>query len=90
MALSLGAPCIYVLIPCFWSVPQKLLAGMQAAAGIAAINSLGNVGGFIGQNVMPWVQHVTGSVAAPMLVPSCALLVFAVAASIMALRLRRQ
>ncbi|HWK45188.1 MAG TPA: MFS transporter [Stellaceae bacterium] len=79
-ALSIGAPCLYVMLPCFWSVPPRLLSGAQAAAGIAAINALGNIGGFVGQNIMPWVKEITGSVAAPMLVPAVCLLVLGVGA----------
>ncbi|HEV2676386.1 MAG TPA: MFS transporter [Aliidongia sp.] len=79
-ALALGAPCLYVMIPCFWSVPARLLTGAQAAAGIAAINSLGNIGGFVGQNIMPWVKDTTGSDAAPMLVPAACLAVLGLGA----------
>ncbi|MBV9734979.1 MAG: MFS transporter [Acidisphaera sp.] len=81
-ALAIGAPCLYIMIPCFWSVPPRLLHGVQAASGIAAINSLGNLGGFFGQNAMPWVQHATGSVSAPMLVPAGCLAVLGVGAII--------
>jgi cyanate permease len=78
IALCFGAPCMYLLIPCFWTLPPKFLFGARAAAGIAAINSLGNIGGFIAQNLVPWVRQTTGSVKAPMLIPATCLLVFAV------------
>ena len=78
IALSLGAPCLYLLIPCFWTLPPKFLTGARAAAGIAAINSLGNIGGFVAQNLVPFVREATGSARAPMLVPAACLLVFAV------------
>jgi MFS family permease len=81
-ALALGAPCLYIMIPCFWSVPPKLLSGAQAAAGIAAINALANIGGFVGQNAMPWVKELTGNVAAPMLVPAACLFVLGIGAVI--------
>ena len=77
-ALCFGAPCMYLLIPCFWTLPPKFLFGARAAAGIAAINSLGNIGGFIAQNLVPWVRQTTGSVKTPMLIPATCLLVFAV------------
>ncbi|QGZ65471.1 MFS transporter [Paraburkholderia acidisoli] len=77
-ALCFGAPCLYLLIPCFWTIPSKFLHGARAAAGIAAINSLGNIGGFIAQNLVPFVKQVTGSTRAPMLVPSCCMVIFAV------------
>ncbi len=78
-AISVGAPCIYILIPCFWTVPSRFLQGSAAAIGIAAINSLGNIGGFLAQNVMPWVGHLSGSSLAPLLVPACCLAVFGIA-----------
>ncbi len=74
-ALSVGAPCLYVMIPCFWWVPARLLGGPQAAAGIAAINALANIGGFFGQNIMPWVRQQSGSVTLPMIVPAICLAV---------------
>jgi len=68
---------MYLLLPCFWTLPPKFLTGARAAAGIAAINSLGNIGGFIAQNLVPWVRQTTGSVKAPMLIPATCLLLFA-------------
>jgi len=77
-ALCLGAPCMYLLIPCFWTLPPKFLYGARAAAGIAAINSLGNIGGFIAQNIVPFVKQTTGSTRAPMLVPAACMVIFAI------------
>ena len=37
----------------FWTLPPTFLKGATAAAGIAAINSVGNLGGFVAQNVVP-------------------------------------
>lgn len=85
-ALCLGAPCMYLLIPCFWTLPPKFLYGARAAAGIAAINSLGNIGGFIAQNLVPFVKQATGSTRAPMLVPAACMVIFAI---ITAMILRR-
>jgi sugar phosphate permease len=77
-ALCLGAPCMYLLIPCFWTLPPKFLYGARAAAGIAAINSLGNIGGFIAQNLVPFVKQATGSTRMPMLVPAACMVIFAI------------
>jgi MFS family permease len=77
-ALCLGAPCMYLLIPCFWTLPPKFLHGARAAAGIAAINSLGNIGGFIAQNLVPFVKQATGSTRMPMLVPAACMVIFAI------------
>ena len=54
----------------------------QAAAGIAGINAMANLGGFVAQNAMPWVQRTTGSTAAPMLVPAACLFIFGIGAII--------
>ena len=78
IALCFGAPCMYLLLPCFWTLPPKFLSGARAAAGIAAINSLGNVGGFVAQNIVPWARQVSGSTRVPMMVPATCLLIFAV------------
>ena len=88
IALCLGAPCMYLLLPCFWTIPPKFLTGARAAAGIAAINSLGNVGGFIAQNLVPWVRQTSGSVKAPMLIPAACLLIFAVVTMLLMRRAR--
>ena len=81
IALCFGAPCMYLLIPCFWTLPPKFLFGARAAAGIAAINSLGNIGGFIAQNLVPFVKQTTGSNQAPMLIPAACMLIFAIVTS---------
>ena len=35
----------------FWTLPTEFLSGRKAAAGIAAINSIGNLGGFFGPTI---------------------------------------
>ena len=45
----------------FWCLPITLLRGSAAAAGIAFVNSLGNVGGFVGPSVVGLVKDATGS-----------------------------
>jgi ACS family tartrate transporter-like MFS transporter len=47
----------------FWSIPTMWLTGSAAAAGIAWINSLGNLGGFFGPTMVGWAKDVTGSFA---------------------------
>jgi MFS family permease len=65
--LCIAAAAIFAGQPVFWSVPQRLLRGPHAAAGLAAINSIGNLGGFIAQNAVPAIRDMTGSNLAPML-----------------------
>ena len=80
LALILGAPCIQLLYPCFWSMPPRFFGGARAAASLAAINSIGNLGGFWGQNLMPRIATMTGSNIMPMLLPAACLTVLGVAA----------
>jgi len=47
----------------FWSIPPMFLTGTAAAASIAWINSLGNLGGFFGPSIVGWVRDATGSYA---------------------------
>jgi sugar phosphate permease len=47
--------------PMFWPIPSSFLTGASAAAGIAAINSLGNLSGFGGPFLMGWLKDATGS-----------------------------
>jgi MFS transporter, ACS family, tartrate transporter len=54
--------------PCFWPLPSSFLSGASAAAGIAAINSLGNLAGFFGPYVMGYLKDLTGSFTIGLLV----------------------
>jgi ACS family tartrate transporter-like MFS transporter len=45
----------------FWSIPTMWLTGPAAAAGIAWINSLGNLGGFFGPSMVGLAKNLTGS-----------------------------
>src|SRR5579864_804686 len=81
-ALCLGGACIPLLYPCFWSLPPRFFSGARAAASVAAINAICNLGGFAGQNLMPYVGKATNSHVAPMLVPTACLLVLAVGTAV--------
>jgi len=47
----------------FWSIPTMFLTGPAAAAGIAWINSIGNLGGFFGPSIVGWAKQLSGSFA---------------------------
>jgi len=81
VALAIGAPCISILFPCFWYFPSKLFQGARSATSIAVINTVGLIGGFIAQNLMPSVAQMTGSAVGAMIVPAaCIGLLFIAAA----------
>src|SRR6516162_5046115 len=50
--------------PMFWPLPASFLTGASAAAGIAAINSLGNLSGFAGPYAMGYLKDLTGNFTA--------------------------
>jgi ACS family tartrate transporter-like MFS transporter len=49
------------LIPTFWSLPSAMLTGVAAAGGLAMINAVGNLGGWLGPSVFGLVKDATGS-----------------------------
>ena len=69
----------------FWSIPPRFLTGMAAAGGLAFINSVGVMGGFVGPTIMGFLVDQTGSYSAGLL----ALSGFLVASSIIAWSLKR-
>lgn len=62
----------------FWAIPPAYLSGPAAAAGIAFINSVGNLGGFMGPYVMGYISTVTGVFNAGMLFLAACMVVSAV------------
>ena len=60
-ALSLAAAGIWGTLGPFWALSSESLAGTGAAAGIALINSVGNLGGFVGPYLIGWIRDRTGS-----------------------------
>ncbi|HEY0328415.1 MAG TPA: MFS transporter [Rhodopseudomonas sp.] len=61
LALSLVNIGISSAKPPLWSMPTMFLSGSAAAAGIATINSIGNLGGFAGPAMIGWIKDLTGS-----------------------------
>ena len=63
VALTVGGLGVFAALPVFWTVPTAILSGATAAAGIAAINSLGNLAGYVGPFIVGWIKDATGSFA---------------------------
>ena len=74
-ALTLGLSCILTTLPLFWSLPTSFLAGTGAAAGIALINSLGNLSGFVSPYAVGWLKESTGSTNAGVYMLACGMVV---------------
>jgi ACS family tartrate transporter-like MFS transporter len=58
--LSIAAFGIWGTLGPFWTLPTSFLRGTAAAGGIALVNSVGNVGGFIGPILVGWIRDATG------------------------------
>jgi D-galactonate transporter len=57
--LSLAAGGVLTCAPLFWSLPTSFLRGSAAAAGIAAVNSIGNLAGFVSPYLIGFLKDVT-------------------------------
>ena len=79
-AIALGAPCVQVMYPLFWSITTRFFRGARAASSVAIINAIGLMGGFLAQNLMPWVGHVTKNAVMPMLAPAACLTILGLVA----------
>ena len=65
-ALSLAAAGVLTCAPLFWSLPTAFLSGAAAAVGIAAINSVGNLAGFVSPYLIGYLKDLTHSGATGM------------------------
>jgi ACS family tartrate transporter-like MFS transporter len=88
-------PVVVMALPCFaqigvsavpamfWPLPASFLTGASAAAGIAAINSLGNLSGFAGPFAMGYLKDLTGNFTVGLLLlAGCAVIGAAVVMSL--------
>jgi len=57
--LSLAMLGLASMLGPFWALATSFLGGIGAAAGIALVNSVGNIGGFVGPNIIGYVQQRT-------------------------------
>jgi D-galactonate transporter len=72
-ALSLATAGILSTFPVFWSLPTAMLGGTAAAAGIAMINSVGNLAGFVSPYVVGAIKDITHSTAHGMMLLAASL-----------------
>lgn len=79
LALSVSAFGVFSSLPVFWTLPTAFLSGASAAAGIAVINSIGNLAGFTGPFAMGWIKDHTGSYTGGLLaIAGCATIAMAI------------
>jgi ACS family tartrate transporter-like MFS transporter len=89
-ALLAGFILIYAgasaFLPVFWCVPTLLLRGTAAAGGIAAINAIGNLGGFFAPSLLGALKDRSGTFTSGLLTLS----IVAIAAAVLTLPFRRR
>jgi ACS family tartrate transporter-like MFS transporter len=83
VALSIAGFGIFGCLPVFWTLPTAFLGGAAAAGGIALINSIGNLAGFVGPYAVGRVKDMTGSYTGGLL--SLSVVGFAAAIIVLAL-----
>jgi len=72
--LSIATLGVIGSMPLFWPLPSAFLTGTAAAAGIGWVNSVGNLGGYIGPNVPVWAKLVSTDKSAALYIIAAALL----------------
>ncbi|CDY77082.1 Nitrate/nitrite transporter [Caballeronia glathei] len=60
--LTIATCAILGLMPIYWTFPGQILSGTAAAAGIALINSVGNLSGFTGSMITGVAKQLTGNI----------------------------
>jgi ACS family tartrate transporter-like MFS transporter len=60
VALTIGAMGAYAALAPFWTLATGFLTGSAAAGGIALINSIGSLGGFVAPYAIGWIKDATG------------------------------
>lgn len=58
---SVATAALLSMMPIFWTLPAKFLTGAAAAGGIALINSVGNLSGFVSPFMAGYISDLTGS-----------------------------
>ena len=73
--LSIGTLGVIGSMPLFWPLPSAFLAGTAAAAGIGIVNSVGNLGGYVGPNIPIWAKLVSADRSAALYIIAGVLMV---------------
>lgn len=66
--ISFTAMAIFAALPNFWTLPTRFLTGAAAAAGVALINTIGNLAGFSAPYITGAVHDWTGGYEIPMFI----------------------
>jgi len=61
LSFTVGVTGTLAMLPIFWTLPSATLRGVAAAAGLAFINAVGNLGSFAGPYLVGWIKEASGS-----------------------------
>lgn len=78
VGFTIGAIGIYASLPLFWTLPTAILGGSAAAGGIALINSIGNLSGYLGPFLIGKLKELTQGFTAGLLVIAASLALAAI------------
>lgn len=82
--MTIATVGIYAAYVVFWSIPTAYLKGTAAAGGIALINSIGLLGGWVSPSLIGWLKQATGTMESGLI--AMALILFAGSVSVLLLR----
>ena len=80
-ALTFGITGVFCYVAVFWAVPSAMLTGPAAAAGLALVNAIANIGSFIGPYLVGWIKDQTGDFSLGIMVMGIGPLLAAVVAA---------
>lgn len=83
---SIAAAGMKSYMPAFWSLPSLFLTASAAAGSVGMINSIGNLGGFLGPSVMGFVDKKLGSYSYGLIFLSCTSIASAMLIALLPLR----
>lgn len=78
--VTVAAVGIYSAAPIFWSFATGSLSGSSSAAGLALINTVGSIGGFVAGYFTGWLRDATGDYRLPLAVMALSLVLSGVIA----------
>lgn len=73
--ITISLAAMYCFKGPFWSLPTMILSPATVAVGIAVINSIGNLGGFVGPYAVGWLKDYTGKMQAGLIFLSIILII---------------
>lgn len=82
--VAITAMAIFSALPNFWTLPTQFLRGVAAAAGVALINTIGNLAGFSAPYITGAVHDATGSYQIPMFIVGGFMLLSAILMAVLA------